>query len=106
MGLDAQVIAIGPYSESVASALEYGQRHGAVAPGTEVVTNIFIAATSEASHRLAAAFGVDAWDLGKHALREDAADLEALVRFSDEENVARFELLRSHGFRFYYLPNG
>ena len=106
MGLDAQVIAIGPYSSEVVSSLEYGESfYVGVAPGTVIVTNVFLACTSEDSHKLASAFGVGAMELGKHKLNPDAANVAELVNVFGENNVAEFQCLARNGFSFFYLPN-
>lgn len=106
MGLDAQVIAVGPFSESVISALEYSPEYYAgVKAGEVVITNVFVAPRSSVGHELAKAFGVGAFDFGKHHLHAELADLEKLESMFDRENVDQFVLLRSHGFSFYYLPN-
>lgn len=106
MGLDAQVIAIGPYSSKVTSSLEYGTAYYAgVTPGTMVVTNVFIACTSEAGHKLAAAFGVGAMDLGKHKLDPHKASLRELTEIFGENNVAQFQCLVRNNFEFFFLPN-
>ena len=107
MGLDAQVIAIGPFSQEIAESLEYGaQRYAEVADGATVVTTMFLAPTSTDSHALAAAFGVGAFEMGKHHLDGHKADLERLRDLCSEREVAAFLNLREHGFQFYYLPNG
>jgi hypothetical protein len=107
MGLDAQVIAIGPFSDDVIAALEYSpERYAGVEQGWIVVTNVFVAPRpSSASYELARAFGVEAMDLGRHHLDPTAADLQKLESVFGEEDVMRFVLLRKHGFNFYYLPN-
>lgn len=106
MGLDAQVIAIGPYSSDVASSLEYGEKfYAGVEPGTTVATNVFLAGTSEASHKLAAAFGVGAMELGRHKLNPQAAQIAELTEVFGEANVAQFQCLARSGFNFFYLPN-
>jgi hypothetical protein len=106
MGLDAQVIAIGPFSPSVLPALEYGPEfYAGVQPGNTVVSNVFLACTSEASHQLAAAFGVGAMELGKHELRPERANHELLAQEFGEQNLEQFLLLAQAGFRFFYLPN-
>lgn len=107
MGLDAQVIAIGPFSSTVTAALGYPPDYYAnVNEGTTVITSVFVALTSEQSHKLARAFGVSAMDLGNHHLAAAKANLAALVELFDEESVKQFELLSEHGFNFYYLPHG
>lgn len=106
MGLDAQVIAIGPYSSEIATSLEYGPKHYSdVELGTTVVTNVFVAGTSECSHQLAAAFGVGAMELGKHKLDPAQANVAQLVEVFGEENTLQFTRLAQAGFAFFYLPN-
>jgi hypothetical protein len=106
MGLDAQVIGVGPYSGEVASSLEYGASfYAGVAPRTVVVTNVSIAATSEASHKLASAFGVGGMDLGKHKLDPYRANFVELTDIFGEGTVAQFRCLARNGFDFFYLPN-
>ncbi len=107
MGLDAQVIAIGPFSQDVVEALEYPPGHyGNVQQGDVVVTNVFVASTSADSHALAKAFDIGAWELGSHHLRPEEADIPRLIELSDERHVQQFLTLRDNGFQFYYLPNG
>lgn len=107
MGFDAQVIAVGPFSDDVIAALEYSpEQYAGVERGQVVVTNVFVAPRpSSVSYELARAFGVEAMDLGRHHLDPEAADLLKLESVFGEEDVARFVLLRKHGFDFYYLPN-
>ena len=107
MGLDAQVIGIGPFSPDIAESLEYGaQRYAEVEPGATVVTTVFLAATSGESHDLAEAFGVGAFEMGKHHLDAQKVSIEKLRSLGDERGIADFLNLRDHGFQFYYLPNG
>lgn len=107
MGSDAQVIAIGPFSESILSALEYDPScYLGVPEGATVVTNVFIACTSQSSNELASAFGVETMELGKHHLQPSNADLTQLETVFGSTDLARFQLLATHGFSFYYLPNG
>jgi hypothetical protein len=106
MGLDAQVIAIGPFSAEVVSALEYGVSFYAnVEPGTLIVSNVFVAGTSKASHELAASFGVGAMDLGRHKLNPEHANIAKLIEVFGKHNVAQFQCLAHNGFSFFYLPN-
>jgi hypothetical protein len=106
MGLDAQIIAIGPFSRKVVKALEYPEAdYAQVKEGATVVSNVFLAMTSEESHKLAACFGVGAMDLGRHELNSHVADEKKLAEVFDEENVRDFLVLRENGFKFYFLPN-
>ncbi|GLQ98671.1 hypothetical protein [Dyella mobilis] len=106
MGLDAQVIAVGRFSQNVVSAMEYpAERYLGVEAGQTVVTNIFVAPQSSISYELANAFGVHALDLGRHHLDPERADLQKLESMFGEKDVAKFVLLQKNGFNFYYLPN-
>ena len=107
MGLDAQVIAIGPFSQEIAKYLEYdSDAYDHVLEGATVISNVFIAPTSDYSHFLAECFGIGALELGKHELNPDHADIESLLASDFAENVPEFLKLRETGFKFYYLPNG
>lgn len=107
MGLDAQLVAIGPFSEDILSALEYPQQYYAgVGVGDTVITNVFVAPTSVTSRQLAEAFGIGAMDLGRHDFTAIAANCSLLTEVFGEANVSQYVLLVKHGFRFYYLPNG
>ena len=108
MGLDAELIAVGPFSRSLLPAMEYPADFYADVPeGATIVCNVFFALTSAGSHLLARAFGVGALELGRHALgtapEADVAALFAAEEFA--EQVPAFLALREAGFQFYYLPN-
>lgn len=106
MGMDAQVIAVGAFSQTVLPGLEYAPEFYASVPhGATVISNVFIASTSEGSRSLASAFDVGALELGKHVLDAEKADMDALTVLFGESAVADFQRLRAHGFVFYYLPN-
>ncbi len=76
MGLDAQVIAIGPFSQEIAKYLEYdSDAYDHVLEGQTVISNVFIAPTSESSYLLAECFGVGAWELNKHELNPGHTDI-------------------------------
>jgi hypothetical protein len=107
MGLDAQVIAIGPFAADIASALEYGEkRYEGVPAGATVVSTVFLAATTDESVALAAAFGVGAFEMGKHKLDASCANIEALIAQFGEADAGNFKRLAGRGFEFYYMPNG
>ena len=106
MGLDAQVIAIGPYSHDISSALEYGAKlYEGVEHGATVVTTVFFAATTDESSALAAAFGVGAFEMGKHKLDPKNADIGALIAQFGEADADSFLRLAGRGFEFFYMPN-
>ncbi|MBN8884612.1 MAG: NAD(P)-dependent oxidoreductase [Rudaea sp.] len=107
MSLSAQIIAIAPFSRHIAAALECPDGYEGVNDGASIITNIFIAEGDTAlSRRLAEAFDVGPWELGKHQLIASNANLQLLRELFGAKNVEQFLLLASNGFSFYYLPNG
>ena len=106
MGLDAQLIAIGPFTRSLIPFLEYpADFYASVPEAATIVENFYTCLTSDESHRLAAAFGVGALELHRHALDSGAADLVMLAALWDPDTVEAFRHIRNAGFQFYYLPN-
>ena len=106
MGLDAQLIATGPFHRDLVPFLEYpAERYDAVPEGATIVTTVHECVTSDESGRLARAFGVGAMELHRHALDPGAADLALLEAVGERRLVDAFSRLRDAGFRFYYLPN-
>jgi hypothetical protein len=71
MACDATIIAIGPFSKNIASALGYPE----VAEGATVITCVFEAFGSTQSEKLSQCFGVGRWDLGRHVLDASRAGL-------------------------------
>jgi hypothetical protein len=107
MGCDAEVIAIGRFSQKIVPALGYGaEQYRGVAEGTTVVTTVFEAFGSNQSEKLSQCFGVGRWDLGRHVLDASKADLATLRREFDEQSTKDFVALREVGFQFYFMPNG
>ena len=106
MGLDAQLIAIGPFSKAVLAELEYDERYyEGVAEGDTVITTVVVAPTSKTSIQLAEVFSVGAMELGKHHVNPEIANIDLLEDVFGPRDVERFLTLRSHRFEFYYLPN-
>ncbi|MBX9677500.1 MAG: hypothetical protein K2X38_01970 [Gemmataceae bacterium] len=107
MGMDAEVIAIGPFSEAATAFLTYpADNYSAARPGTTIVDKVFCVESGSTSEscELARLVGVEAWDFNTHELDPSKADLAGLAERFD--GVARFVGLAAAGFRFYYLPNG
>jgi hypothetical protein len=107
MGCDAEVIAIGPFSKKIVSALGYaGEQYQGVAEGATVITTVFEAFGSTESEKLSRCFAVGRWELGRHVLDSSKADLGTLRRDFDERSTEQFLALREAGFQFYFMPNG
>ena len=107
MGLDALLIAVGPFSRSLLPALDYtADLYADVAEGTTIVTLVFEALTSSGSYVLARSLGVGAMEFGRHAVGS-APDADVSALLAEEEfvdYVPSFLALREAGFQFYYLP--
>lgn len=113
MSMSARVIAIGPFSKCIANNLDYGaSSYDDVEEGAVVVSTVFYCETSSTSRELAAAFGVRAFDLGKHHLDPSWVDMYHLEHVAGEyssgvrEGIENFLALRDAGFQFYYMPHG
>ena len=107
MGYEAEVIAVGPFSQAVAEHLGYPAKcYASTREGVTVLSKVFFADTTAHSCILADCFGVDLWDFNQHELDPNNADLEKLKKVFDEEMAVHFLALRAAGFRFYYMPNG
>jgi len=99
MGMTAEVIAIGPFSESVADHLQYPrEQYIGTATGTIVVSKVIEAHTSESSVRLAGCLGASPWDFNTHPLDSTRADVEKLS--AEFDGIENFVALRTAGFRF------
>ncbi len=107
MGCDAEIIAIGPFSKKIVSALGYpAEQYDGVAEGATVITTVFETYGSNSSEVLARCFDVGRWDLGRHHLDASRADMKTLRRDFDEHLTDNFVALRDAGFQFYFMPNG
>ena len=107
MGCDAEIIAVGPFSKGIVSALGYPEeQYRGVSEGATVITSVFEAFGSTQSEKLSQCFGVGRWDLGRHVLDASRAALDTPRRDFDERSTDDFMVLREAGFQFYYMPNG
>lgn len=115
MGMDADLIAIGPFSEDIIGMLDYPpEYYEGVKPGTRVITTVFTCNTSDASNELADALGIAPWDFGAHEIDFKGVNPEALTEWVEEGGSAENELkdveifltLARKGFIFFFRPNG
>ncbi|MCP4503921.1 MAG: hypothetical protein GY822_28690 [Deltaproteobacteria bacterium] len=69
MGMNAEILAIGPYNNDVIDALEHdAHRYEGTPTGTTIVTQVIVCPGSTTSRELAKACGIDAWNFAKHQL--------------------------------------
>jgi hypothetical protein len=113
MGMDADVIAIGPFSQDIIDMLDYpAEYYDKTKPGATVITTVFSATSTDLSYQLARAMGVDAWDFNTHKIDPKNVDMEDLEEFVDcavehgMEDITTFIKLVGKGFTFFYRPNG
>jgi hypothetical protein len=105
--MNAEVIAIGPFSRAIIPHLQYpADRYADTRDGITVVETVFFAETTSGSVALAECFHVDPWDFNQHELDPARADLARLQQITSADEVARFLALRTAQFRFFYRPNG
>lgn len=114
MGMYAQVLAVGPYSASIADWLDYGpDTYKRTKEGAVITCVLFgISEGSTLSRRLAALLGVsDAWDFNQHLVRSESINFVGLREFTDENpwydhDAAKIEVLWKAGFTFRFRPEG
>lgn len=112
MGMDAQLMAFGPYKREMAGMLEYSaDYYKDVKAGETVIVTVCTCPTTTQSKELADALGVDAWALGKHFFPKlTEHQIRCVASFIDEMENTRFandfEYLAEHGFSFFYMPRG
>jgi|SRR5690348_5277548 len=107
MGLDAEIIGVGPFTREIAGLLDYPSEYYENArDGAIVTTRLFGCLTSADSHALAKCFGFEAFDFNRHHLQDQTVNEDSLRALFGAEEVDRFLLLKSKGFQFHYRPNG
>lgn len=104
--VELKVIAVGPFTSTIADCLEYPpERYAETREGVMVVTSLFGSWSPGSMEELMAAFGADAASGCGQRLDAVLANLEALRVLMGEEDVARFKRVRAAGFRFYFVPD-
>jgi len=121
MGLDANILCIGKFSEDIKNALDYSHKddtededaYADTAEGTIVISHLCNCNTTDQSMRLSDALGIeDPWDFNQHAFTEERVDWDELIELSD--NCAEWDIddvnylrdLLNKGFLCIYQPNG
>ncbi len=114
MGMCAELIAVGPYSKSVCTYLDYPpERYASTMEGAVISRRLFgILQGSTVSREFAGLLGiVNPWVFSQHKVLPSRVDVAGLrefgVRYSEyEEDVRAFEALLSAGFEFHFRPEG
>lgn len=114
MGMCAEIIAIGPYSNAVRHFLDYGPDvYTTVQEGATITCRLFgIMEGSRVSREFSALLGVaDPWDFNQHRLQAPMVDAAGLRRFSERypdysEDVEAMLALMDAGFELHFRPEG
>jgi hypothetical protein len=108
MGMSAEIIAIGPFSRSILEHMEYPEElYKDTREGVPVLRRLFtVFQGSTVSRRMAACFGIEAWDFNRHHVDPMRAEVDTLREMFDARDVNAFLALRDVGFEFYFMPNG
>lgn len=113
MGMDSELLAVGPYGREVADVLGYPADFYSDTPeGAMIITPVILCETDGTSYLLADALGIRPWAFEEHCdilsrTKLEDVDLELLARAAQNtDDVAVFLKLASNGFKFYFLPNG
>lgn len=116
MGMDATLIAIGPYEARLVEHLDYGPwDYKDVKEGQAVVVTLVTCRTDEASRALAAALGTEPMKLGDHVFTGLTREQHrGLMRFALKGEGARAAecyleaidaIARNRKWTFIYQPN-
>lgn len=114
MGMDAYVMAIGPYKEKLVRFLDYPKdSYGMITEGAMVTATFFPCNTNDLSESLARALSIKPWYFDQHWIRSlDNVDWKALYdleKFSAEWDLEHIDGLRTlfaNGFILMFMPNG
>ena len=114
MGMCAEIIAIGPFTEAVANILDYRpELYAATTEGAIVSRRLFgITEGSTVSRMFAAYLGIsDAWDFNQHRIDNSKIDFVGLEEFgrrydSYADEVEVLESLVRSGFELHFRPQG
>lgn len=112
MGMDADLIAIGPFHPELGEYLAYSPDYYHDVPARALVTTeLFSCQTSGLSEELAEAVGAKPWDFRTHQVNKNQINWQALRELSTRlflsgDHVKALGLFLKHGFTVLYRPNG
>jgi len=106
MGMEAELLALGPYKDSIANHLEYqaGYYEGTT-EGSIITVRIYKAVGSTSSRALAEALGAIPSDFDTHALDPKNFDWNELAELLSSEELESLHVLVDAGFEFHFRPN-
>ncbi len=121
MGMDAEILAVGPFHARLAEHLPFPAKfYAGTQEGATVLRFLFPCATSGESWLLAECLQIDPWNFNQHKFDPHQLDEDLLLdrtgrlaeitsfgwSFDVEKEWKSFVALRDAGFDFYFLPNG
>ena len=114
MGMCAEIIAIGPFSQSVAGYLGYSAELFAnTTEGAVVTARLFgILEGSGLSREFASLLGIsDPWDFNQHQIEPSIINVLGLESFAKtyseyDDDVNSLKVLLTAGFAFHFRPEG
>jgi len=114
MGMCAEIIAIGPFSKTVAEFLDYRpDLYATTAEGSMISRRLFgISEGSSLSCEFAELLGIkDTWDFNQHKIENEKINFAGLKKFGEfydhyADDVAALEVLAHSGFELHFRPEG
>jgi len=108
MGMSAEIIAIGPFSQDIVHLLPFTpERFAATREGAVIAVSLFGQCSGNSESRaLAACFAIDPWRFEEHRLDLDKVDVEALTALRGEDAQETLTRLHQKGYQFYFQCNG
>jgi hypothetical protein len=105
--MEAEVIAIGPFSSKIVEFLDYSPNYySKVSEGAIVLATLITCVGTSQSEEIAAALGFSAWDFNAHHVDLERIDRDLLFEAFDTDRLIAFDALVEAGFSFYFRPNG
>jgi hypothetical protein len=110
MGMDAELIGIGPYSSELSEFMEYEDLD--VPNGTIVIGTLVACSGSSSSRQLAQILGISAHNFQHHCnldvTKINGYELDALARSLGNDVCSREGIFALHraGWKFHFKPNG
>jgi hypothetical protein len=110
MSTQANLLAFGPFRESIAQHLEYpADCYSDVPEGTPVMSELLFTSTRDSSEALASAIGISLYDVAKHCnvqiTRKTFAILRQLAHEDDAilpSHIDALDALQRAGFTFHF----
>ncbi len=103
--MDADLIAVGNFSEDISDYLEYDKKfYKNAKQGCDIIISSIFYVSGEARCKLLSeCLCIDYLDINQHAIKLEKINIFKLKTEFDEEEVKKFLRLTAAGFRFYFM---